>query len=49
MTAAAEIVSRKPEMAPRMLPNLVSQPQKVADEMRRFTLEFEKALQLERE
>jgi hypothetical protein len=49
ITAAAEIVSRKPEMAPRMLANLVTQPQKVTDEMRRFSIEFEKLLQIERD
>lgn len=49
MTAAAEIVSRKPDMGPRMLPNLVTQPQKVTDEMRRFSDEFERLLHLERD
>lgn len=49
MTAVAEIVSRKPDMGPRMLPNLVAQPQKVTDEMRRFSIEFERILQIERE
>lgn len=49
MTAAAEIVSRKPDLAPRMLPNLVTQPQKVTDEMRRFSNEFERLLRLEQD
>jgi hypothetical protein len=49
MTAAAEIVSRKPEMGPRMLPNLVTQPQKVTDELRRFSTAFEQELHIERD
>jgi hypothetical protein len=49
MTAVAEIVSRKPEMGPRMLPNLVAQPQKVTDEIRRFSTEFERLLRLEKD
>jgi hypothetical protein len=49
ITAATEIISRKPEMAPRLLSNLAIQPQRIIDEIRKFSAEFEKMLGITRE
>jgi nitrogen-specific signal transduction histidine kinase len=49
ITAAAEIVSRKPDSAPRMITNIVEQPQRIVEELDRFTGEFEKALGIKRD
>jgi hypothetical protein len=44
ITAAAEIVLRKPESAPRLMTNLLEHPHKVTQEIRAFSDEFEKIL-----
>jgi hypothetical protein len=44
IAAAVEIAQRKPEMTPRLLSNLSEQPQKIADEVRKFSSELETAL-----
>jgi hypothetical protein len=40
IVAAAELVRRKPDMAVRMMTNLVEQPQKIVEEIRRFSDDF---------
>jgi hypothetical protein len=49
ITAASEIAIRKPEMAPRMMANLVEQPQKIVEEIKRFCLEFERTFGIDRD
>lgn len=49
ITAAYEIISRKPDMAPRLLSNMAAQPQRILDEIRKFSAEFEKTLGITRE
>jgi hypothetical protein len=49
ITAAAEIVLRKPEMAEKLITNLIQQPQKIVEEIRRFSETFEKELDVQRE
>jgi hypothetical protein len=44
VTAVVEVGQRKPEMTPRLLSSLSEQPQKIADEVRTFSNEFEAAL-----
>jgi hypothetical protein len=49
MVAALELIRRKPEMVDRMVNNLTEQPQKILDEIRRFSEEFERALNITRD
>jgi hypothetical protein len=49
ITATTEIITRKPEMAQRLLSNLAVQPQRIVDEIRKFSAEFERALGINRE
>ena len=49
ITAAAEIVLRKPEMAEKLITNLIQQPQKVVEEIRSFSEVFEKELGVRRD
>jgi esterase/lipase len=44
ITAASEIVRRKPEVAERMMNTVDDQPQKIISEIRKFSEEFEKML-----
>ena len=44
ITAASEIVRRKPEVAERMMNTVAEQPQKIIVEIRKFTEEMEKTL-----
>lgn len=44
IVAAAELVRRKPDMAARMMANLVEQPQKIVEEIRRFSDDFNRVL-----
>ena len=46
MVAALELIRRKPEMVERMVKNLTEQPQKILDEIKRFSEELERALQI---
>jgi hypothetical protein len=48
ISAAAEIIIRKPELAPRMTTNILDQPKRIVDELQRFTSEFEKTLNIVR-
>jgi len=49
MVAALELIRRKPEMVERMLNNLSDQPQKILEEIKRFSGELEKALNITQE
>jgi hypothetical protein len=49
MVAALELIRRKPDMIDRMVNNLTEQPQKILDEIKHFSDEFERALQITRE
>ena len=44
VAATVEIAQRKPELTPRLLSSLSEQPQKIAEEVRRFSSELETAL-----
>lgn len=46
MVAALELIRRKPDAAARMINNLNEQPQKILEEIKRFSDEFEKLLQI---
>jgi tagatose-1,6-bisphosphate aldolase len=49
MVAALELIRRKPEMIDRMVNNLTEQPQKILEEIKHFSEEFEKVLQITRD
>lgn len=44
ITAAVEIIRRKPEMTDRMLNTVAEQPQKIIGEVRKFSEHMEKVL-----
>ena len=46
MVAALELIRRKPEMVERMVNNLTEQPQKILDEIRKFSEDFERTLKI---
>lgn len=48
MTAAAEVMARKPEIAGRLIDSLLQQPSKIVDEVQKFSQAFEKALEIKR-
>ena len=49
VVAAVELMKIKPDMAARMLETLGKQPDRIVEEMRGFSGEFEKALQINRD
>jgi hypothetical protein len=49
IVAASELIRRKPEMAPRLIENILQQPDRMTQEMREFSEEFENALGIVRE
>jgi hypothetical protein len=49
MVAALELIRRKPEMMDRMVNNLTEQPQKILEEIKHFSEEFEKTLRITRD
>jgi hypothetical protein len=49
MVASLELIRRKPEMVDRMVNNLTEQPQKILEEIKHFSEEFEKALRITRD
>jgi hypothetical protein len=49
ITTALELMRRKPDAIPRMVDNLVEQPQKIRDDLARFSEEFELVLQITRD
>jgi len=48
LTTALELIRRKPDSIPRMLESMADQPQKIRDELARFSEDFERALKIER-
>ena len=46
--AAAELAKLKPELADKMLTRLIEQPTKISNQLRDFSVEFEKFLQITR-
>ncbi|MEY4387289.1 MAG: hypothetical protein RLY20_2572 [Verrucomicrobiota bacterium] len=46
--AAAELAKLKPEMAEKMLNRLIEQPAKITAQLKDFSAEFEKVLQITR-
>lgn len=46
MVAALELIRRKPEMLQRMVDNLTEQPQKILEEIKKFSDELEKTLRI---
>ncbi len=49
VVAAVELIKIKPDMAARMLETLGKQPDKIVDEIRAFSGEFEKAMRITRD
>lgn len=49
IVAASELLKRKPELAPRMIENIMAQPERVIAEMRAFSDEFEAKLGIKRD
>jgi len=49
MVAAMELIRRKPESATRVIDNLLDQPQKILEEIRRFATEFDRNLKITRD
>jgi len=49
VVAASELLKRKPELAPRMLENIMQQPERVIAEIRAFSNDFEVALGIKRD
>jgi|SRR5688572_28199532 hypothetical protein len=48
VVAASELLKRKPELAPRMLENIMQQPERVITEMKAFSEAFEETLGIRR-
>ena len=48
VVAASELMKRKPDLAPRMLENIMQQPERVIAEMKSFSADFEAALGITR-
>jgi hypothetical protein len=46
MVAALELIRRKPEMVDRMVSNLTEQPQKILEEIKKFSEELERSLKI---
>jgi hypothetical protein len=49
IVAATELVRRKPEMTAKMIDTVAEQPQKIIEEIQKFSREFEKAFGIQRE
>jgi hypothetical protein len=49
MVAAMELIRRKPDMAQKLVENMSAQPDKMNEEIQRFSAEFEKAFGITRE
>jgi hypothetical protein len=49
IVAASELLKRKPELAPRMLENIMAQPERVITEMKAFSESFETMLGIRRD
>jgi hypothetical protein len=48
LVAAVELLKRKPELAARYLESIGQQPDKILEELRRFSEDFEKTLRIRR-
>ena len=48
IVAATELIRRKPDSASRFVENLAEQPERIIDEIQRFSTEFERTLRIER-
>lgn len=48
VVAASELLKRKPELAERMIDNIMQQPDRVIAEMKAFSAEFEATLGIKR-
>jgi len=46
IVAALELIRRKPEMVDRMVSNLTEQPQKILEEIKKFSEELERSLKI---
>lgn len=44
MVAAVELIKRKPEMAARFADNLIEQPQRIVDEIKKFSVVMDSQL-----
>ena len=49
IVAAAELVRRKPDLVHRMVDTLIEQPQKIIEEIRKFSNEFERGMDITRD
>lgn len=49
MTAAAEVLARKPELAERIVDNLLQQPPKISEQILKFSNAFETTLKIKRD
>lgn len=49
VVAASELMKRKPDLAPRMLENIMQQPERVITEMKAFSADFEATLGITRQ
>lgn len=48
IVAATELIRRKPDSASRFVENLAEQPERIIDEIQRFSTEFERTLHIDR-
>ena len=48
VVAASELLRRKPELAPRLVENILQQPERIAAEIRGFSEAFDAALGIQR-
>ena len=49
IVAASELLKRKPELAPRMMENIMAQPDRIIAEIREFSDSFESILAIKRD
>lgn len=49
IVAASELLKRKPEMAARLVENIIQQPERITQELRGFSDEFEAVMGITRE
>jgi hypothetical protein len=49
IVAASELLKRKPEMAARLVDNIIQQPERITQELRGFSDDFEAAMGISRE
>ena len=49
IVAASELLKRKPELAERMIDNIMAQPEKIISEVRTFSDEFESQMGISRD